>query len=46
MPSLREGGTPARPMYTINDGGTAGDDLPGVADDMTTEAQDMLESLL
>ena len=38
------GGTPAR--YMINDGGTEGDDLPGAADDMTPEAQELLESLL
>ena len=36
----------SHPVYTINDGGNAGDDLPGVADDMTPEAEDMLESLL
>ena len=36
----------SRPVCTINDGGNAGDNLPGMADDMTPEAQDMLESLL
>ena len=36
----------SRPVYTINDGGNTGDDLQGVADDMTPEAKDMLESLM
>ena len=34
------------PVYTINDGGKAGDDLPGTADDITPAAQELLESLL
>ena len=34
------------PVYTINDGGNAGDDLPGAGDDITPEAQELLESLL
>ena len=33
-------------VYTINDRGNAGDDLPGVADDITWAAQELLESLL
>ena len=36
----------SRPVYTISDGGNTGDDLREVADDMTPEAQDMLESLM
>ena len=34
------------PVYTINGGGEAGYDLPGVADDITPAAQELLESLL
>ena len=34
------------PVYMINGGGKAGDDLPGVADDITSAAQELLESLL
>ena len=34
------------PVHTTNDGGNEGDDLPGAADDMTPEAQELLELLL
>ena len=34
------------PIYMINDGGNAGHDLPGAADDITPAAQELLESLL
>ena len=33
-------------VHRIKDGGNAGDDLPGVADDITPAAQELLESLL
>ena len=33
-------------VYMIKDGGNAGDDLPGAADDITPAAQKRLESLL